>query len=576
MNNIISHKNAYWIFFFVGFAVYFPIFFNGFVWDDIVFVINNPQVHQFNLSVLLGNNLFNDGPFYRPIPAMYFASLYSLFSNNAFFYHLLQLTLHVICTSLLFIFFTRCFKQEISFFLALVFLVHPINLESVAFIGATQSELYFIPGIVALLLATEKKLTQNRLFIIGLLLLISILTKEPGFLFFLLILMYRYLFKLNSLTTFAKLGIGIVSVYLMLRVLIAGVTYEKISFLQISTLPLWERILHIPAIFLYYLKTFVFPLKLIIWQQWIIKTITIENFIIPLFICALFFIGILIAAFYLNRSDQKQHKVELKNLPTYLFFVIWFLVGMSILLQLIPLDMTVADRWFYFPIVGLLGMLGVAIQILEKSSLYKKKFFVYLAIMVLIFLSFRTIIRTFDWKDNMTLYGHDLREENDNYLLLDIYGREMYAAGYIDDAINYGERSVSIYPTRASLNELGTYYQKEKRYTQAIDVYTKSINISQTKPYTNKLITPYLNVASALLLDKRPIEAKSFIKTKALNDFPDNPDLYVLLSFAESEAGNQQGALEAISQAQNLSPNDEKIAQLYLRLKNNIPIKWNL
>jgi protein O-mannosyl-transferase len=125
--------------------VYANMLFNGFVWDDLPFIIENPEVHQLNLPALLGQNMFNSGPFYRPLPAIYFATVYSLFGANAFIFHILQLFLHLVGTCLLFIFFSRFFTHGISFFLALIFLVHPINVESVAHIGSTQSQLYFIP-----------------------------------------------------------------------------------------------------------------------------------------------------------------------------------------------------------------------------------------------------------------------------------------------------------------------------------------------------------------------------------------------------------------------------------------------
>ncbi len=86
--NILNPKySKYFIFiiFLIGFIVFFPVLINGFVWDDLPYILNNPQVHQLNLPELLRSNLFNSGPFYRPIPAIYFAALYSLFGQQAFF-----------------------------------------------------------------------------------------------------------------------------------------------------------------------------------------------------------------------------------------------------------------------------------------------------------------------------------------------------------------------------------------------------------------------------------------------------------------------------------------------------------
>src|SRR6266700_1705615 len=115
----LTKKKAILIIATLGSIIFLISLFNGFVWDDIVFILNNPQVH-------------------------------------------------------------------------------PINVESVAYIGAgTPSELYFLPGISAFLLAHRKNVPGKKFMLIIGLLLVSVLAKETGFLFLFLIVIYRHLFKLN-------------------------------------------------------------------------------------------------------------------------------------------------------------------------------------------------------------------------------------------------------------------------------------------------------------------------------------------------------------------------------------------
>jgi len=84
MNTLQKYEKKFYLIFLIGIIIYFPIFFNGFVWDDLYFIINNPQVHQINIPELFGPSMFNSGPFYRPIPAVYFAIIYSLAGTHAF------------------------------------------------------------------------------------------------------------------------------------------------------------------------------------------------------------------------------------------------------------------------------------------------------------------------------------------------------------------------------------------------------------------------------------------------------------------------------------------------------------
>src|SRR6266404_1392201 len=285
MTHFLKYKNYLGLIFLIGFIIYLPILNNGFVWDDIPYIVNNPQVHQFNLSILFGSNAFSNNLFYRPLQAIYFASLYSFFGQHAFFYHLLQLILHLFGTSLLFIVFCLFFSEGISFFLALVFIVHPINVESVAWIAATVNELYFVFRITAFLLAIEKKLSMKRLAFIFSLLLLSLLAKEIGFLFLLLILIYRYLFKEGRLKEFIVLGIVLNVLYMFMRIVIGQDRSLKIDLIiPIAQMSFWDRLLNIPAIFVYYLTTFIYPLHLGIMQLWVVNTLTIQKFIIPLFL----------------------------------------------------------------------------------------------------------------------------------------------------------------------------------------------------------------------------------------------------------------------------------------------------
>src|SRR6266566_3309867 len=155
----LTTKKAIIIIAVIGFIVFSNSLFNGFVWDDVDYILNNPQVHQLSLPDIFDSNIFNTGLFYRPLQAMFFTSMYLLFGHQAFFYHLVQLTLHIIDTCLLFMFFCLFFTEGISLFLALVFLVHPINVESVAWISASVNEVCFFFGITALLLVHKQSLS---------------------------------------------------------------------------------------------------------------------------------------------------------------------------------------------------------------------------------------------------------------------------------------------------------------------------------------------------------------------------------------------------------------------------------
>ena len=166
----------------IGFVVFTNMLSNGFVFDDGPFILNNPDITSFNTAKLFGPSTFNDSRYYRPLPAVYFTLLYSITGNQVFLYHFSQLSLHITMTVVLFLFLSSFFDQAAALLLALIFLVHPINVDSVSYISAVDSELFSLPGLLALLLITQPVLTRKRSLLIAFLLSFSpYLQKRPEY-----------------------------------------------------------------------------------------------------------------------------------------------------------------------------------------------------------------------------------------------------------------------------------------------------------------------------------------------------------------------------------------------------------
>lgn len=347
-----------------------------------------------------------------------------------------------------------------------------------AYIGSTQSELYFIPGIAALLLAQKKHLSGRKFYLILFFLLLSTLTKEVGFLFFVLVIAYRIIYRLGNIKKFTLSAGLMLFFYLSLRIFYGGVTYSMDTSIPIASLSLPQRLINIPSIILYYINTFMFPLTLSIWQDWIIKKIGLYSLIYPLLLCVLLF-GILSYIGYIFFKKRNKNKEYKQYFQTYLFFFIWFIITMGPLLQIIPLDMTVADRWFYFPIVGLLGMIGTIIRVwLPSYKLYKKQYLL-VAIVILSLLSIRTFTRTFNYKSELILYKHDLQTNHSNYMLLNNYGEDLIHSGKEDEGCKFIQGSVELIPNAPALRELGSCNYDKHDYDNALVAYKQALLFSK-------------------------------------------------------------------------------------------------
>lgn len=557
------------LFIIIGFLVYFNGLFNNFVWDDEEQVVNNVLVHSIsNIPYFFSGSTFNTGGsrslgglYYKPMMSVSFAFIYTLFGQNAFFFHLLQLVLHIANSIFVFLIFNYLFKkfkngELISFFLAIIFLVHPINTETVIYIASLQDVLYFFFGIFALWRVITKSISFYNLLIISFLLLLSLLSKETGFVFIPIILSYLFLFKREKIINYI-ISIGIVLfIYSFLRFKIAEIYFNKHDLSPITRMPIFERILNIPEIIIFYLKTFLYPINLSISQHWVIKSMNFSEFYLPLLLSIIFLSLFIIFAFKLKSKGNEIFKI-------YIFFFLWFIFGLGLHLQIFPLDMTVAERWFYLPEIGLLGMIGIICILWIK----KMKTILLISVIVLIFcLSIRTIIRNTNWKDGLTLYSNDIKITHGSFDLENNLGVELYRAGKFNEAKIHFENSTKIAPFWwTNWNNLGVMVEKED-YRKALSYYQKAIN-------NGSYYLAYENIAKVLLIQKKFAETKEFTES-SLKTLPNNSNLWESLAFAEYNLGNKEQALKAAENAFILSPTQQTY-YLYNNLSKNLPLETN-
>jgi protein O-mannosyl-transferase len=546
----------------IGLFTYFNSLFNKFVWDDLAYIVNNPEVSAINLQAFFGNSTsFSTYGFYKPISTLYFSVLFLLFKNDPFFCHLTQLLIHFTNSFLVYYLFAWFFKKKYAFFAAVIFLIHPINVESVAYMSASYSVIFFFFGMLALILG--KKIVLNKILhiTIGFLLLLSILARETGILFSALLICFYIFFKKKNIMQGFIAGICVSVIYAILRFGYAHVYLERLPLVPTSSLSIAERIYTMPIVILYYLKTFFFPLKLAVMQYWTIKTVTQSSFYLSLAIVFVFFFSTIFFAIYLYKKDKK-------NFLIFSFFSIWFYLGMLPISQIFPLDMTVADRWFYFPIVGLLGMLVV---LWEKIKILKESKAAFAVILIIIIgFSLRTIIRNKDWFDSYTLYSHDVRI-NSSYNIEHNLGNELAIKGDYVNALYHLKKSVDYLPHETNLNNLGYLYKQTGDLKRAGETFRKAlIAPSFVLPPHKRDEGTYVNYADYLFSINDLKNAEIFTKS-ALNDYPDSYLLWLCLGFTQYKLGKYDMAFESATKAYNLNQNNTTV-YFYNRLKNKEPV----
>lgn len=539
----------------IGSIVFFNGLFNGFVGDDLGQIIDNIYVHSItNIQLFFTGSTFYNGSaqiaglYYKPLLLTSYALLYTFFGPHAFMFHFFQIVLYIVNACLAYFIFSIFFKKSISFLLALIFLVHPLNSETALYIADLQDVLFFLFGSIGFLLYKKSSSLKGSI-LSGIFLFLSLLSKETGILFLGIILAYSFLSdKKNLKHSFLFTG-SIAILYVLIRFLTFGVFTTPKSSL-IAQLTFTERLINIPEIVFFYLKTFFYPLSLASSYQWTYTQIDIPHFFLPLFFDVVILAAIILLGYFLYKKKQ---------FSAFLFFISWLTLGLALHLQFIPLDATVADRWFYFPMIGALGITGILIE--KYLHNFKNIFLIFILLISL--LAFRTFLRSFDWRDEITIASHDL-QVSQTWGLENELSFAYFSKGDYTNAKVHAEKSIALYPYRTNYLNLGAAYFGMKEYKQAKNAFMKSLT------YGDDYQT-YQNLSLLSLSYGDPKENIAFLKNVALKKFPQEGLMWFHVAILEYNYGDKQQAKDDISKAYQLLPT-QQISGTYNAMMHDMPV----
>jgi len=553
------------IFVFIGFAVFGHSLNNPFWGDDIPQIVNNVPVHSIsNIKLFFEGSTFYDGQgnskltgtYYRPLMTTTFSLIYSAFGAHSFYYHLLQLLLCIGNSIILYLILKNFFKPIISLPLAIVFLLHPINSQVVYSIPCMQDALFVFFGLAALYTLIKFK-NKSYLIVSVLLLMLSLLSKESGVLFVAVSLIYLLRWDRKRLVTFVAILAIPIAAYIYLHINAVGIASNPKN-APIDNLSLQGRLINAPSIILFYITKILFPLKLAYGYFWVYSTITIRHFFLPLAIDGL----VLAAIVYLG---MKIRKVTPKlNYFIFLFFAIWIVIGFVLIMQLVPLDFTVSEAWFYFTSIGILGILGSVASTFRPKLEYRAAIMIGVIIIITL-LGVRSFVRGFDWRSQDTLANAEINADADDYTAYNLVAQNKLNQGDTVGAKTSILKSIDIYPLWSNYNTLGNILAKEHDYDGAYSTYKKGLQYGQ-----NNII--YENLCQLTLVRGDPAENEKFL-VDSLKKYPADSNIWLYFALFEQSYKNNKLAKAAISQSAIYA---QVPSQIYYSIINNQPFSVNL
>ena len=368
-------------------------------WDDYRHFISNPCVYSlswYNICNLFQQTV-NDT--YIPLTTLSFNLEYHLFGLSPFISHLINVLLHLAIVLVIFdLALTLNFSPWESFIASAVFAVHPLHVESVAWVTERKDVL----GILFYVLCLKQywlylQGTSKRHYGLSLLFgFLSVLTKSMAVSipWVLLLLDWYYQRRWSKDLLRDKLPFAILIFPIAL-----------ITFLKLSPHP---NIAHNSILigvwtFSWYLGKFILPIDLLPAYTPVLP-VTLSSFI---YLQSLIIFFIFMYLVYLWRKDRLFVFAGLFWIATIFFFWRFDFADNNI----------VADRFMYLPSLGFCLLLG---RCLSKFKI--------IAVSMIIVLGYLTFYQCYVWKDDLTLWSWTVVRDPKNVLAKDGQGAAIYGS----------------------------------------------------------------------------------------------------------------------------------------------------
>ncbi|WP_413289267.1 tetratricopeptide repeat protein [Bdellovibrio sp. HCB337] len=478
MADLTKSLKKYWVelcFVFLIPLVFYRAFMAPYVtWDDDVLILKNPLL-QLPFWEALKNafQVYYHGDYF-PLTLMSYWLDFQVFGLSAPAQHIENLVLHLVATLLLFrVLKSVSQKDRLSFFITLVFALHPLQMESVMWISERKSLLaavFMFLSIAFYLKTVEKPGKASWYWLAVLFFALMGLTKATALLLpaLFLLLDWKYLAGARGKIFKRFLPLALLAgVLIVLRVQ----AYSSSATEAGAVFRQSERLLQVPWMALtaigFYIKMFFFPTPYSpIYPAYAVNSTTILWMVAAA--------GVLVfTAIYLWRK---------KNL--FLWFCgAWFLLFLSPVLQLFPRINFVNDRYMYLPIVGLAGIFFYWVSEKVPAHLRTVKVFAGAAVTFAASLGLQSFNRSEAFTSNRALWTQALTIVPEDMIALNNLGLDYHLAGEVDKAVELYTKVVT-QPGTNSLkaitfgNLAGIYSDhKYKGYDseKAIQLYQKGI-----------------------------------------------------------------------------------------------------
>lgn len=521
---------------------------NQFVYDDEFTIVTNYFIKTWsNLPSLFNKDYFSLSAelSYRPVVTLSYFIDFAFWKLNPIGFHLTNTLLHTLNAVLLFFLLTKILNaRKTSFIAVLIFSCHPVLSEALNAVSYREDLLAVTFLLAAFLLyikiRTHKHPFSPAYFASVACYLLGVFSKEMAITLPLLIILYDVILTKGEnfayrLTRYYTGYILATIFYLSVRFLLLHNPAEShVSYPEGSILVNFFTMSKVLAC---YIKLFFLPV--ILCADYVVPYST-SLFDISFIVSFLLLVAVIVIACKLFFSSR------------ILFFsIVWFFVCLLPVLNIVPIENLMAERYLCLPIIGFCLFTGSLLSHQQDRISFSKYRIIttVLIIVMLVGFSFRTIIRNTTWRDQTVLWTNTAKLSPNSFRAHNNLGNMYRNAGRLDDAIQELKQAITLYNDYIDAhNNLGITYRKKGLLKEALSEYQKALQINPRYPYAHNNMGVLL--AKSNYLDLAIIEFSNAVRCK-----PDYADAYNNLGAAYIQKGMYEKAITACVNAVKFNSN---------------------
>lgn len=578
---------------------YSPVYEAEFIWDDDLFITDNPSLDSLaGLKTIWMSPLEN--PQYYPLLLSVFWIQHQFFGDDPAGYHLVTLFFHLATALAFWRLALRLVPAGAAGWCGLIFALHPLNVQSVAWVTElknTLSGFFYVLALIAwdrcVLLWRDQQPAQKRLYFSALgWFIAAVLTKTPSYswvLFACLLSLYRGMKWTRPgwwLRLLPMVFFGALVAWISVKVEHSGFGRGKPNILNLT-----EQWVSAGKSLWFYIRKLFWPDELmVIYPRWSVDPQQWFNWV-P-------WAGVLVV---MAGLWKKRNEWTIGPFYCGIFYILAIvpIQFQALGINFIHLYSYMANHFIYLPLLALLLTLCVGLDfVLKQMPVVAKNTTIVILLIGLTGLTWRQAIsfqsKEALWSHNVALnpdngiawmnlgyalslkgqyeeelaaYQQVLRIDPEFVAVYNDMGLALAAMSRMEEARRYFETALSKDPglVEARLN-LGNVMAKTGDWTNAIPHFEAVLSSQPTH------LLARLNLAHALRLSGRLDDALQHVEV-AILQHPDSAEVWFEMGLIQEDLGDAESASKAFDRVFVLSPDFPELIE-YLHARN-LPIERN-